>query len=102
MNRSSSGLLISKCIDGFLKFKIAEGLSPKTVASYEYLLNKWLAYIGDRNIIEVETSDLTGYLAWLRTDYVPVRFNGNTDPLSPKTIRNIWVTFRALFGWLQR
>ena len=44
MNRSSPGLSISKSIDGFLKFKTAEGLSQRTIASYEYMLNHWLKY----------------------------------------------------------
>ena len=35
MNRSTLSLSISKAIDGFLKFKIAGGLSQRTVDSYE-------------------------------------------------------------------
>ena len=31
MNRSTSGLLLSKAITGFLQFKAAEGLSPATL-----------------------------------------------------------------------
>jgi len=100
MNRSSPGLLISKSIDGFLKFKTAEGLSLRTITSYEYTLNHWLNYISDRSVSEIQASDLTGYLAWLRTEYKPVRFNGSTEPLSAKSIRNVWITFRSFFGWL--
>lgn len=108
MNRSSPGstkskstLLISKSIDGFLKFKTAEGLSQRTITTYEYTLNQWLKYIGDQCVSKVQPSDLTGYLAWLRTEYKPIRFNGSEEPLSAKTIRNVWVTFRSFFGWLQ-
>ncbi len=43
--------------------------------------------------------DIRSYLAWLRTDYQPRRFNGQTHPLSPKTIRNIWVTLASFFKW---
>ena len=100
MNRSSPGLLISKSIDGFLKFKTAEELSLRTITSYEYTLNHWLSYIGDRSVSEIQASDLTGYVAWLRTEYNPVRFNGSTEPLSAKSIRNVWITFRSFFGWL--
>ncbi len=107
MNRSTPGsavnansLSISKSIDGFLKFKTAEGLSQRTITSYEFTLNHWLKHIGDRNVSDIQPSDLTGYLAWLRTEYKPVRFNGSTEPLSAKSIRNVWVTFRSFFGWL--
>ncbi len=103
MNRSAPGLAfsanplsISKAIDGFLKFKTAEGLSQRTISSYEFILSHWLETIGDRNVSDVQSSDLTGYLAWLRTEYKPVRFNGSSAPLSAKSIRNVWVTFRSL------
>ena len=75
MNRSTPGsaakansLSISKSIDGFLKFKTAEGLSQRTISSYEFILNHWVNHIGDRCVAEIQPSDLTGYLAWLRTD----------------------------------
>ncbi len=100
MNRSSPGLLISKSLDGFLKFKTAEGLSQRTIYSYERTLTKWLEHIGDRSVDDVQAADLTGYMAWLRTEYKPVRFNKGTEPLSAKSIRNVWVTFRSFFGWL--
>ena len=50
---------------------------------------------------EIQSSDLTGYMAWLRTEYKPRRWNGSSEPLSAKSIRNVWVTFRSFFGWLQ-
>jgi hypothetical protein len=39
-------------------------------------------------------------LNWLRTKYTPVRLNGESHPLSPKPLRNIRITFQALFGWV--
>jgi integrase/recombinase XerD len=42
MNRSSSNLFISKAIDGFMKYKMAEGLNPRSATSYEFQLNQWL------------------------------------------------------------
>ena len=102
MNRSSPGLLLSKSIDGFLKFKVAEGLSQNTVFSYSHILHHWLDYIGDRDVSKISTSDLAEYLAWLRTNYKPIRLNGSTEPLSQKSIRNVWVTFRSFFGWLHK
>ena len=89
MNRGPQNLTILKAIDGFTKFKMAEGLSPGTVESYERLLNTWLEHIGDRPVGEITSKDITGYLAWLRTDYQPRRFNGQTNPLAGKTIRNV-------------
>jgi hypothetical protein len=40
--RSSGSLVLSKAIQGFISFKSAEGLSDRTVDSYDRLLQKWL------------------------------------------------------------
>jgi integrase/recombinase XerD len=60
MNRSSPGtskskvsLTLVKAIDGYLKFKTAEGLSPRTISSYEFNLSHWLDYIGNREVFEL-------------------------------------------------
>ena len=56
MNRNSPGASrsISKSIEGFLKFKTAEGLSQGTVASYEYTLNQWLKTISNWSVSEIQ------------------------------------------------
>jgi integrase/recombinase XerD len=46
------------------------------------------------------TQDLRAFPAWLRTDYKPRRLCGGDDPLSPKTVRNFWVTLSAFFSWV--
>ncbi len=99
MNRSPSNLTLAKAIDGFNKYKTAEGLSPRTIDSYDRVLKKWLEYQGDTPLKSLATDDIRTYLAWLRTEYKPCRFNGQTHPLSPKTLRNIWVTLMAFYSW---
>jgi len=106
MNRNPSGLLFSQCIDGFVKYKTAEGLSQRTVDSYELVLNKWVEKMGDRPINKVMPNDVRDHMAYLRTDYVPHTFakanpsgEPSTPKLSPKTLRNHWITFKAFFGW---
>ena len=92
INRSSPGtskskvsLSVAKAIDGFLKFKTAEGLSQRTITSYEFTLGDWLKYIRDREVSEIQSSDLTSYMAWLRTEYKPRRWNGSSEPLSTES-----------------
>jgi len=88
------------------KYKNAEGLQQRTVDSCELVLKKWLEKMGDKPINKVIPTDVRDYLAYLRTEYTPHRF-GKPIPtkgpsplkLSPKTLRNIWVTFKAFFGW---
>ena len=58
-SKSKTPLSLAKAIDGFLKFKTAEGLSQNTIASYEFTLSHWLEFIGDRDVSEIQSSDLT-------------------------------------------
>ena len=100
MNQRSSGsLVLSKAFTGFTSFKSAQGLSDRTLDSYQRHLQKWLDHQGDIPIHRITSRDITAYLNWLRTEYVPHRFGNGQEPLSPKTIRNIWVTLSAFFTW---
>jgi integrase/recombinase XerD len=103
MNHPSSGLLLlSKAIPGFIHFKTAEGLSDRTIASHEYILQKWLTYQGDKDVAAITSQEIITYLSWLRTDYTPKRFNGKTHSLSPKTLRNIWVGLSSFYTWASK
>jgi integrase/recombinase XerD len=97
-----TSLSISKSIDGFLKFKTAEGLSKRTIDSYEYYLNQWMDHIGDQDVAKITTTDLIDYFAWMRTDYKPKRWNGNADPLSAKSLKNVYIAMRAFYSWLSK
>ena len=100
MSRNSSGsLTLSKATTGFLNFKTAEGLAQRTLYSYERTLVKWVEHMGDCKVTGVTSQDLTAYLTWLRTEYTPERLNGKTHPLSPKSIRNVWITLSSFFNW---
>ena len=101
-----AGLLFSLCIDGFVKYKTAEGLSQRTVDSYEWILHQWLDRMGDKPVGTITSADVLDYMAFLRSDYIPHTFAKPKSPdepfthrLSPKTLRNHWVTFKSFFGW---
>lgn len=110
MNRSPSSLLLSQCIDGFIKYKTAEGLSVRTVSSYEWTLKKWLEYFEDRPICQVTSDEIRDYLAYLRTEYHPQprakkeqervsKGEKNAPKLATKTVRNFWVVLKSFFTW---
>ncbi|MCJ7739502.1 MAG: tyrosine-type recombinase/integrase [Anaerolineae bacterium] len=99
MNRKPSGLTLSKAQVGFLQYKSAEGMSPTTLTTYEGHLRLWISCAGDIDVSDVTAGDLRGFIAWLRTEYTPRRVTGNKRPLSPKTIRNYWVTLCSFFTW---
>ena len=99
MNRRPLGLQLKKALSGFLQHKNAQGLSPSSIKSYEIYLNLWLSHVGDIDLADITTDNLRNLFVWLRTEYKPHRFNGSTNPLSPKTLRNIWVTLSAFWTW---
>src|SRR6185312_10905487 len=43
--------------------------------------------------------DINSYLVYMRIEYVPSRWSGDTRNLSPKTLRNIWITLCSFFRW---
>ena len=100
MNRCRLGTQpYAKAIASFLYFKSAEGLLDHTIYSYQYILNQCLEKWGPVDITKVTSQDISEYLSWLRNDYVPKRYGGKTHPLSPKTIRNVWITLSSFFTW---
>jgi integrase/recombinase XerD len=101
MNRRPPGLQVEKTIQGFLQFKAAAGLSKRTIESYASDLRMWLEYQGDTEIARITHLELRQYLNYMLNEYRPRRLTGDNDiPLSPKTVRNIWVTLSALFRWV--
>jgi integrase/recombinase XerD len=100
MHASMSNLNVSDAIEGFLQAKLAEGCSPSTVVGYRHDLRVWLTYAGDKDVAEATAQEIQAFLNYLRTDYTPRRFSGDAAALSPKTIRNFWVSLAALFHWL--
>src|SRR5512143_3450896 len=100
MNHRPPGLETVKAIQGFLQYKAAEGLSLRTIEGYERDLKQWVQYQGDIDVVKVTTQHLRQYLAYLLNEYVPHRLTGrNEEKLSPKTVRNVWVTLCAFFHW---
>jgi Phage integrase, N-terminal SAM-like domain len=87
MNRKSHGLSVSKGIPGFIQYKAAEALSPTTLRSYADDLKKWHDSTGDNEVTKVTTKDLRAFFIWLRTEYKPRRFDGNTVVLATSLIR---------------
>lgn len=97
MNRSSPGtskakvsLSLAKAIDGFLKFKTAEGLSQRTVDSYKWVLRKWMEKIGDQPVGKITSASVLEYMTYLRTEYVPHTF---AKPIPAQKTNQIYPTF---------
>lgn len=97
--RLSSTQPLDKAISSFIFFKSAEGLADNTIYSYQKILKQCHERWGDIDVGAIGGKDVSEYLNWLRSDYVPKRYGGKTHPLSPKTIRNVWITLSSFFSW---
>jgi integrase/recombinase XerD len=103
MNRRSPGfLLVSQAGEGFLQYKTAEGLSPRTLSRYRDFLRIWLKHAGDVPLNQITTDSLRAFLIWLRTEYQPYRITGTERVLSNKTIRNIYMFLSSFYTWAGR
>lgn len=96
---SSSSMNLEKAIRGFISYKSAEGLTDRSLDSYERTLRGWSNHEGDCPLKAINALSLTQYLNWLRSEYTPQRLSGKTHPLSPKTLRNVWITLSSFYSW---
>ncbi len=101
MNRRTEGLTISQAIDGFVKYKVVEGLSERTLESYLDHLNRFQGHVGNIPIADLSATEVEDFLYWLRTEYTPQRLHANQKPLSDKTIYNVWVSLKSFFSWAE-
>jgi integrase/recombinase XerD len=101
MNYPPSGLnYVDRNIEGFLYFKMAEGLSDSTLTNYKRAIGLMTKMLDVQDFKAVTSTDLIRHLVWLKTEYRPVRKNRNDKPLSGKTVRNHWVALKSFFRWL--
>jgi integrase/recombinase XerD len=95
----SNSLPLLTAITGFVNYKTAQGLSQRSVDSYKRILDQWAEYAGNKKVSQFTDRDINAYLVYMRTEYVPRRFGGNARALSPKSLRNIWITMCSFFTW---
>lgn len=93
---------LSQAIEGFLYDFQANGNSDRTAKLYKLYLHKLDEFLDDQDVEQVTHDDLQDYMMYLRTDYKPFRFSGDTSPLSPSALDNHWKAFRSFFGWAER
>ena len=92
-------LSVTQALEGFLLQKQLEGLSPRTLKGYERQIELLAQFLRDPPVDTISTTDLRRFFLFLHEDYTPKRLNGNTDPLSARTIRNYWIALSSFYTW---
>ena len=91
---------ISYALIGYLNAKAADGFSPTTLKMYTWALNLLGNFLADKEIEAVTSFEIQQFFAWLRTGYTPRRPSQSTQPLSGRSIENIWTAMRSFYNWL--
>jgi len=90
---------LDKAVEGFLLHKSAEGLSGRTLESYQDSLKHLSRFLNNPEVTSITTDDLRRFFHYLRHEYVPNRVTGDRSPLSSRSIRNYWVACRSFYTW---
>jgi len=94
-------VLLKKAIEGFLLQKSIEGLSQRTLDTYAYQLHRLADFLDNPTLTSITTHDLKRFFHHFRSEFTPQRWNGDTKPLTGKTLRNYWISCRSLFAWAE-
>jgi len=89
---------LSKAVEGYL-FDKQVSYSPSTIESYKVVFKNLLDFLGDKSISAVTHDDLTRFIVYLQTDYIPHRFGSDTSKLKPASVDLHWKGLRSFFGW---
>ncbi len=90
----------STAIQGFVIARISEGYAPETLKNYTIHLNQVCEYLQNPQVEDIEINDLRLWFYHLRTNYIPNRNNGNTEPLTETAIHSKWKALRSFFNWV--
>lgn len=91
-------LKTSVALEGFILDK-SLSLSINTIAMYKWALATMLKQVGDTEVDQITPNILKKYWAFIKTGYVPRRMNGSTEPLTGRSLENIYTAIRSFFAW---
>lgn len=104
LRREKMEITVPTLVDYFIATKKTEGLSPKTVSWYEWLLGKFCAWLPDKRLISLTVQDARDFIASLQartSRYVNhPRAHEQEGGLSPSTISAYVRTLKVFSGWL--
>lgn len=56
-------------------------------------------FLADKEIEAINDFDMQQFFIWLRAGYMPKRKSLSIEPLTPRSIENIWTAMRSFFNW---
>lgn len=92
---------LSEAIEYFRICRLAGGYAKSTLEIYSWALLRLLGFVEDKSVGEITLDQLRRFMIYMRDEYEPTQPGGNTDPLSPSSLENIWKALRSFFGWAE-
>jgi integrase/recombinase XerD len=90
-----------KALAGYFIARNADGYSQATLEMYKWALSIMGERLQNKDVGQITELDLQAFFGWVRTEYKPSRFNGSTEPLSGRSLDNIWTAMRSFFNWCE-
>lgn len=90
---------LSAAIEGFTLFMSSGDYATRTVRLYKDSLGHLAKFLGDVDVEKVRLTDLQRFMLYMKTSYVPKRFSGTTNPISPSYLDIHWKVTRSFFEW---
>lgn len=90
---------LSQALQTWYLWLSANGYSQTTITMYRWALALLESRLGDPLLRQIRPEDMDSFWSWLRNDYQPTRASKKTDPLSGRSLENVWTAQRSFFGW---
>jgi integrase/recombinase XerD len=91
----------STALEGFKLFMSSGNYSQGTVRLYHDNLVHMIRFLNDPEVEKITLTDLQKFMTYMKTDYKPTRFSGDTSPISSSHLDNHWKAIRTFFRWSQ-
>ena len=92
---------LSTALDGFKLHMLGDGYSQNSISLYLHYLKMFCSHLDDPDIETITETMVQKFYVWIQTEYKPVRFNKNQEPLSKSSVNKVWVALRTFYGWIE-
>ena len=90
---------LHEAMTGYKIERLADGYSPATIDVHLRFLSKLEDYLHNPDVDSITAQDLSKFMGYLRTEYIPKRSSGDTSPLLPASVDGAWKSIRSFFKW---
>ena len=94
---------LSRTVEGFLLNVSASGRSSNTIRNYTAELRRFIIWIGDKDINQIDSSQIENYMLYLKNDFRITHVASTSitpKKISQKTLSNAYGTLAVFWKWV--